>query len=139
MSQAFNEKYELNRVLGTGAFSEVRLGTDRKTGKQYAIKIVDRSKCKGKEDMIDTEVRILTRIDHPNIVKLYEKFEFDNKIYLIMELVTGGELFDEIVSRGSFPERDAARVVERILEAIQYLHSMGIVHRDLKVWITNVA
>jgi calcium/calmodulin-dependent protein kinase I len=139
MEAAFNEKYELFKVLGTGAFSEVRLGTDKRTGKQFAIKIIDRTKCKGKEDMIETEVRILQRIDHPNIVKLYEKYEFDNKIYLIMELyhsinisVTGGELFDEIVGRGSFPERDAARVVEKILEAILYLHSMGIVHRDLK-------
>jgi serine/threonine protein kinase len=132
MQQAFIEKYELHRVLGTGAFSEVRLGTEHRTGKQFAIKIVDRSKCKGKEDMIETEVKILTRIDHPNIVKLYEKFEFDNKLFLVMELVTGGELFDEIVGRGSFPERDAARIVEKILEAILYLHSMGIVHRDLK-------
>ncbi len=72
--------------LHSGAFSEVRLGTCKRSGDKFAIKIIDRSKCKGKEDMIETEVKILQRIDHPNVVKLYEKFEFDGKIYLIMEL-----------------------------------------------------
>ena len=100
--------------------------------------------------MIETEVKILSRIDHPNIVKLYEKFEFDGKIYLVMELyvsyiilyptfltsysvyrVTGGELFDEIVGRGSIPEREAAQIIEKILHAISYLHKRGIVHRDI--------
>lgn len=70
----------------SGAFSEVRLATCKKTSEKFAVKIIDRSKCKGKEDMIETEVKILSRIDHPNIVKLYEKFEFDGKIYLVMEL-----------------------------------------------------
>jgi serine/threonine protein kinase len=69
-----------------GAFSEVKTGINKQTGEKFAIKIVDRSKCKGKEDMIETEVQILTQIDHPNIVKLYEKYEFEGKIYLVMEL-----------------------------------------------------
>jgi calcium/calmodulin-dependent protein kinase I len=60
-------------------------------------------------------------------------YEIDNKIYLVMELVTGGELFDEIVGRGIFHERDAAKIIQKILHAIEYLHLMGIVHRDLKV------
>lgn len=86
MRAEFNERYELLQVLGTGAFSEVRQGIDKRDGKNVAIKIIDRSKCKGKEDMIDTEVRILQRIDHPHIIKLYDKYEFDGKICLIMEL-----------------------------------------------------
>jgi serine/threonine protein kinase len=116
----------------SGAFSEVKLGIERKTGHRVAIKIIDRSKCKGKEDMIETEVKILSRIDHPNIVKLYEMYEFEGKIYLVMELVTGGELFDQIVGKGCYPEKEAAQIVRKILLAINYLHDMGIVHRDLK-------
>ena len=116
------------------------MGINKQSGEKFAIKIVDRSKCKGKEDMIETEVSILTKIDHPNIVKLYEKYEFEGKIYLVMELyvlfiyarVTGGELFDEIVGRGSIPEKETAVIVEKILLAINYLHEHGIVHRDLK-------
>ncbi|KAJ3301307.1 hypothetical protein HDV03_001056, partial [Kappamyces sp. JEL0829] len=115
-----------------GAFSEVKIGVSKETGAKYAIKIVDRSKCKGKEDMVETEVKILKMIRHQNIVQLYEMYEFDGKIYLVMELVTGGELFDEIMGRGTFGEKDAAKIVQKILLAIQYLHSMGIVHRDLK-------
>jgi calcium/calmodulin-dependent protein kinase I len=82
--------------------------------------------------MIETEVCILKRIRHPNIIQLFEMYEMENKIYLVMELITGGELFDEIVGRGTFHERDAAKVVQKILKAIEYLHMMGIVHRDLK-------
>ncbi|KAI8892792.1 kinase-like domain-containing protein [Globomyces pollinis-pini] len=119
MQKEFEEQYELKQILGTGAFSEVKLGIRRKTGEQFAIKIVDRAKCKGKEDMIETEVKILQRIEHPNIVKLYE-------------IVTGGELFDQIVGRGSYPEKEAAEIVRKILLAINYLHEKGIVHRDLK-------
>ncbi|KAJ3275641.1 hypothetical protein HDV01_007644 [Terramyces sp. JEL0728] len=129
----FNAKYELREIIGCGAFSEVRVGIERYTGHQFAIKIIDRSKCKGKEDMIETEVRILKMIKHENIIQLYEMFEFNGKIYLVMELVTGGELFDEITQRGTFNERDAAAIVQKILSAIKYLHEMGIVHRDLKV------
>ncbi|KAJ3260157.1 hypothetical protein HK103_001233 [Boothiomyces macroporosus] len=128
----FNAKYELQDIIGVGAFSEVRIGIERKTGNQFAIKIIDRSKCKGKEDMIETEVRVLKMIKHENIIQLYEMFEFNGKIFLVMELVTGGELFDEITQRGTFNERDAAAIVQKILSAIKYLHEMGIVHRDLK-------
>lgn len=132
MSNEFVEKYELLQTLGTGAFSEVRVGVHKGTGHQFAIKIIDRAKCKGKESMIETEVNILKRVKHENIIQLYEMFEIGNKIYLVMELVTGGELFDEIVGRGKYTERDAAKIVHKILCAIDYLHSIGIVHRDLK-------
>ncbi|KAJ3047229.1 hypothetical protein HDU99_009550, partial [Rhizoclosmatium hyalinum] len=82
--------------------------------------------------MIETEVSILMRVKHENIVQLYEMYEIENKIYLVMELVTGGELFDEIVGRGKYSEVDAAKIVYRILLAINYLHGLGIAHRDLK-------
>ncbi|KAI9091839.1 kinase-like domain-containing protein [Phlyctochytrium arcticum] len=125
-------KFDLGSTLGTGAFSEVRQGVERATGKKYAVKIIDKSKCKGKEGMIDTEVKILQRVRHEHIVQLYEMYENDTKICLVMELVTGGELFDDIVGRGKYTEADCARIVHKVLMAVDYLHGMGIVHRDLK-------
>merc|ERR1712179_752424 len=74
----------------------------------------------------------MNKISHPNVVHQVEFFESKKKIYLIMELLSGGELFDRIVERGSFSEAEAAKVVEQIALALQYLHSQGIVHRDLK-------
>ncbi|KAJ3138216.1 hypothetical protein HK101_003747, partial [Irineochytrium annulatum] len=130
--EQLNAKYILGDLLGTGAFSEVKTATERSTGNKYAIKIIDKAKCKGKESMIETEVKILMRVRHENIIQLYEMYEIDAKIYLVMELVTGGELFDEIVRIGKYTEVDAAKTVTRILLAIDYLHAQGIAHRDLK-------
>jgi len=131
-STQFFKKYELGKVLGTGAFSEVKLAINKQTKEKFAVKIIDKSKCKGKENMIDTEISILSKVHHENIVRLYDLYQIDNKIYLIMELVTGGELFDDIVRRGKYTESDAAKIVQKILLAIDYLHGMGIAHRDLK-------
>lgn len=126
-------------ILLSGAFSEVKLGTEKATGKKYAMKIIDKSKCKGKEGMIDTEVRILQKVRHENIIQMYELYEGDVKICLVMELVTGGELFDDIVGRGKYTEADCAKIVHKVLLALDYLHSLGIVHRDLKVRCKNCA
>jgi len=131
-SLQFFKKYELGKVLGTGAFSEVKVAINRQTREKFAVKIIDKSKCKGKENMIDTEISILSKVHHENIVQLYDLYQIENKIYLVMELVTGGELFDDIVRRGKYTESDAARIVQKILLAIDYLHGMGIAHRDLK-------
>ena len=94
--------------------------------------------------MIQTEVDILRTAKHDNIIQLYQMFEIDGKIYLLMELyilfnysVTGGELFDEIVRIGKYGEKDAARIIHKILLAIDYLHQLGIAHRDLKVLHSN--
>ncbi|KAI9208875.1 kinase-like domain-containing protein [Polychytrium aggregatum] len=125
-------KYEIGETLGTGAFSEVKVGIERATGNKFAIKIIDKAKCRGKEGMIDTEVNILKKVRHENIIQLYEMYEIENKIYLVMELVTGGELFDDIVNRVKYSEQDAAKIIRSILLAIDYLHTLGIAHRDLK-------
>ncbi|KAJ3169647.1 hypothetical protein HDU88_000838 [Geranomyces variabilis] len=130
--EALFRKYDLGSTLGTGAFSEVRLGTERANGNKYAVKIIDKSKCKGKEGMIDTEVRILQKVRHENIIQMFEMYENETKICLVMELVTGGELFDDIVKRGRYTEVDCARIIHKILLALNYLHELGIVHRDLK-------
>ncbi|KNE67098.1 CAMK/CAMK1 protein kinase [Allomyces macrogynus ATCC 38327] len=125
-------KFDIGDVIGTGAFSEVRRATERATGVRFAVKIIDKAKCRGKESMIQSEVEILKRVKHRNIIRLFEMYESPLKIFLVMELVTGGELFDRIVERGHYTESDAAKIVYEILRGVQYLHRLNICHRDLK-------
>ncbi|XP_052860145.1 calcium/calmodulin-dependent protein kinase type 1 [Anopheles cruzii] len=154
---SIDEKYVIKELLGTGAFSEVRLCEHKETAQQYAVKIIDKKALKGKEDSLENEIRVLKRFSsarrsdgtgvgivgplpgtdkprfaHPNIVQLLETFEDKSKVYLIMELVTGGELFDRIVEKGSYTERDASNLIRQVLEAVDYMHEQGVVHRDLK-------
>jgi len=127
------DKYTLKDVLGTGAFSQVRLAESKESpGDLYAIKVIDKKALKGKEDSLENEIRVLRRLDHPNVVKLLEAYESKSSVYLVMELVTGGELFDRIVEKGSYTEKDAADLIKQVLSAVAYMHSSGVVHRDLK-------
>jgi len=127
------DKYIMKDVLGTGAFSQVRLAESKdEPGTLYAIKVIDKKALKGKEDSLENEIRVLRRLDHPNVVKLLEAYESKSAVYLVMELVTGGELFDRIVEKGSYTEKDAADLIKQVLDAVGYMHSMGVVHRDLK-------
>jgi len=118
--------------LGSGAFSIVKLAIHKKTKDQRAIKIIDKDAIKEKKEMLEREVDILKRIQHPNIIAVVEIYETPRYLNLVMELATGGELFDSIVSRGKYSEKDAARIVQQVASACSYLHSIGIVHRDLK-------
>ncbi|KXJ76517.1 calcium/calmodulin-dependent protein kinase type 1 [Aedes albopictus] len=143
---SIEDKYVIKELLGTGAFSEVRLCEHRETGQAFAVKIIDKKALKGKEDSLENEIRVLKRFSakrqendpdktwftHPNIVQLFETYEDKSKVYLIMELVTGGELFDRIVEKGSYSERDASYLIRQVLEAVDYMHEQGVVHRDLK-------
>ncbi|KAL1418249.1 hypothetical protein MTO96_026060 [Rhipicephalus appendiculatus] len=127
------DKYEFKDLLGTGAFSQVVLAESKDTpGVMHAIKCIDKKALKGKEDSLENEIKVLRRLKHPNIVQLLETYEDKNKVYLVMELVTGGELFDRIVEKGSYTEKDASDLIRQILEAVDYMHSQGVVHRDLK-------
>merc|ERR1712051_535516 len=126
------DKYDMKDVLGTGAFSQVRLAESRDDGNMYAIKIIDKKALKGKEDSLENEIRVLKRLDHRNVVKLLEAYESRTCVYLVMELVTGGELFDRIVEKGSYSEKDAADLIKQVLSAVAYMHEEGVVHRDLK-------
>ncbi|OXA43935.1 calcium/calmodulin-dependent protein kinase type 1 [Folsomia candida] len=127
------DKFEMKDVLGTGAFSQVRLAQSKEDPSvMYAIKIIDKKALKGKEDSLENEIKVLRRLTHPNIVQLLDTYEDKTRVYLVMELVTGGELFDRIVEKGSYTEKDAADLIKQVLAAVEYMHDQGVVHRDLK-------
>ncbi|XP_023654798.1 calcium/calmodulin-dependent protein kinase type 1D [Paramormyrops kingsleyae] len=124
--------FEFKEVLGTGAFSEVVLAQEKTTGKMFAVKCIPKKALKGKESSIENEIAVLRKIKHENIVALEDIYESSNHLYLIMQLVSGGELFDRIVEKGFYTEKDASTLIRQVLDAVNYLHKMGIVHRDLK-------
>uniref|UniRef100_A0A8C8LZS1 Serine/threonine-protein kinase DCLK2 n=1 Tax=Oncorhynchus tshawytscha TaxID=74940 RepID=A0A8C8LZS1_ONCTS len=126
------ERYKVGRTLGDGTFAVVRECVERCTGREYALKIINKVKCRGKEHMIQNEVSILRRIKHPNIVLLIEEMDTYSELYLVMELVKGGDLFDSITSSNKYTERDASGMIYNLASAIKYLHSLNIVHRDIK-------
>jgi calcium/calmodulin-dependent protein kinase I len=125
--------YEIGGKLGTGSFAVVKQATRKADGKQFAIKIIKKSKLNAEElAVVHDEVEIMHKVDHPNCVKLFEMFETSKKLYMVLELLTGGELFDRIVAKGSYSEKEASALIRDISGAIKYLHSIGVVHRDLK-------
>ncbi|XP_049327613.1 calcium/calmodulin-dependent protein kinase type 1 isoform X3 [Astyanax mexicanus] len=126
------EIYDFKDVLGTGAFSEVVLAEEKRTRRLVAIKCIPKKALEGKENSIENEIAVLHKIKHANIVSLEDIFENKSHLYLVMQLVSGGELFDRIVEKGFYTEKDASKLIQQILDAVKYLHDMGIVHRDLK-------
>ncbi|KAK3531915.1 hypothetical protein QTP70_034422 [Hemibagrus guttatus] len=126
------ERYKVGRMIGDGNFAVVRECVERSTGREYALKIINKGKCRGKEHMIQNEVSILRRVKHPNIVLLIEEMDTYSELYLVMELVKGGDLFDAITSTNKYTERDASGMLYNLASAIKYLHSLNVVHRDIK-------
>ncbi|XP_054465585.1 calcium/calmodulin-dependent protein kinase IGb [Anoplopoma fimbria] len=130
VTENIQEVFDLMEELGSGAFSEVYMVKEKKTGKLFAMKCV---KKKQKRDLnLENEIAVLRRIKHDNVVGMEDLYESQTHFYLIMELVAGGELFDRILDRGVYSEKDASSVIKQVLEAVSYLHDSGIVHRDLK-------
>lgn len=127
-----SDRYRVGRMLGDGNFAVVRECVELSTGRKYALKIINKGKCRGKEHMIQNEVAILRRVKHPNIVLLIEEMDTYSELYLVMELVKGGDLFDAITSANRYTERDASGMLYNLANAIKYLHSLNIVHRDIK-------
>uniref|UniRef100_A0AAQ4S427 Calcium/calmodulin-dependent protein kinase IGb n=1 Tax=Gasterosteus aculeatus aculeatus TaxID=481459 RepID=A0AAQ4S427_GASAC len=120
----------VKRIFVRGAFSEVYMVKEKKTGKLFAMKCV---KKKQKRDLnLENEIAVLRRIKHDNVVGMEDLYESQTHFYLIMQLVAGGELFDRILDRGVYSEKDASSVIQQVLQAVSYLHENGIVHRDLK-------
>uniref|UniRef100_A0A3Q4GER9 non-specific serine/threonine protein kinase n=1 Tax=Neolamprologus brichardi TaxID=32507 RepID=A0A3Q4GER9_NEOBR len=126
------EKYKIGKVIGDGNFAVVKDCVERSTGKEFALKIIDKTKCSGKEHLIENEVAVLRKVKHPNIIMLIEEVDTPSELYLVMELVKGGDLFDAITSSAKYTERDASVMVYNLARALKYLHSLNIVHRDIK-------
>jgi serine/threonine protein kinase len=120
--------------LGFGAFAVVFIGTHRPTGAVYAVKQVDRSKMFwGDRDALKDEIENLKKVRAgPNIVQLYEVFEEKSSCYLVTELMPGGELFDRIIEKKTFSEKEARNAIRCVLEALEYMHDRRVAHRDLK-------
>uniref|UniRef100_A0A8C9NPX5 Calcium/calmodulin-dependent protein kinase type 1G n=1 Tax=Serinus canaria TaxID=9135 RepID=A0A8C9NPX5_SERCA len=118
-------------ALGSGAFSEVFLVKQKSTGKLFALKCIKKSPL-NRDSSLENEIAVLKKIKHENIVTLEDIYESTTHFYLVMQLVSGGELFDRILERGVYTEKDASLVIHQVLTAVKYLHENGIVHRDLK-------
>ncbi|KAK9407611.1 calcium/calmodulin-dependent protein kinase type 1B [Crotalus adamanteus] len=124
--------YDIKEKLGAGAFSEVLLAQEHGSQRLVALKCIPKKALRGKEAAVENEIAVLKKIQHENIVALEDIYESPTHLYLAMQLVTGGELFDRIIERGYYTEKDASQLIRQVLEAVNYLHDLGIVHRDLK-------
>ena len=127
-------QYKLGKTLGIGAFGKVKLAHHMPTGQKVAIKILNKGKIKHMEmaEKVRREINILKMCTHPHIIRLYEVIDTPTDIFVIMEFVSGGELFDFIVSRGRLPADEARQFFHQIISGIEYCHYHNIVHRDLK-------
>lgn len=125
------QKYDVKAVIGKGSFSKVLRVENRVTKQTNALKMIEKRTLE--RSRYETELRVLGQVRHPNIVTLYEIFETNTKMYLILELASGGDLFDRIYQKGRFTEKNGKCVIRMLLSAVAYIHSSGIVHRDLKL------
>ena len=126
--------YIIGKSIGKGTFGNVKLAVHTITGEKVAIKILEKSRIKDSSDIerVSRELKILKQVNHPNVVKLYEIIETPKQIYLAMEYMPCGELFDYIVSRNKLSEEQACLFYQQILSGLDYLHKSHIIHRDLK-------
>ncbi|XP_063606372.1 MAP/microtubule affinity-regulating kinase 3-like isoform X6 [Penaeus indicus] len=126
-------KYRLLKTIGKGNFAKVKLAKHIPTGKEVAIKIIDKTQLNpGSLQKLFREVRIMKILDHPNIVKLFQVIETERTLYLVMEYASGGEVFDYLVFHGRMKEKEARAKFRQIVSAVQYCHQKKIIHRDLK-------
>uniref|UniRef100_A0A5F8GUC3 Protein kinase domain-containing protein n=1 Tax=Monodelphis domestica TaxID=13616 RepID=A0A5F8GUC3_MONDO len=118
-------------LIGRGSFSRVVRVEHKATKQSYAIKMIETKYREGRE-VCESELCVLRHVRHTNIIQLIEVFETQERVYMVMELATRGELSDWIIAKGSFTERDATRVLQMVLDGVKYLHTLGITRRDLK-------
>ncbi|XP_062237393.1 calcium/calmodulin-dependent protein kinase (CaM kinase) II beta 1 isoform X21 [Platichthys flesus] len=129
----FTDEFQLYEELGKGAFSVVRRCVKLCTGQENAAKIINTKKLSARDHQkLEREARICRLLKHPNIVRLHDSISEEGFHYLLFDLVTGGELFEDIVAREYYSEADASHCIQQILEAVLHCHQMGVVHRDLK-------
>ncbi|KAA3680471.1 MAP/microtubule affinity-regulating kinase [Paragonimus westermani] len=127
-------KYSIIRTLGRGNFAQVKLAVHMTTGREVAIKMIDKTtlneNCRIK---LSREIRVLKSLIHPNIVRLYEVIETTRNVYLVMEYAKNGEVFDHLMKHGRMDEKQARSIFRQLFSAVEYCHQKNIVHRDLKV------
>ncbi|KAL1518254.1 hypothetical protein ABEB36_001902 [Hypothenemus hampei] len=129
----FSDNYDLKEELGKGAFSIVRRCVQKSTGLEFAAKIINTKKLSARDfQKLEREARICRKLQHPNIVRLHDSIQEEYFHYLVFDLVTGGELFEDIVAREFYSEADASHCIQQILESVNHCHQNGVVHRDLK-------
>ncbi|XP_072319943.1 calcium/calmodulin-dependent protein kinase type II delta 2 chain isoform X1 [Eucyclogobius newberryi] len=129
----FTDEYQLFEELGKGAFSVVRRCVKISSGQEFAAKIINTKKLSARDHQkLEREARICRLLKHPNIVRLHDSISEEGFHYLVFDLVTGGELFEDIVAREYYSEADASHCIQQILESVHHCHVNGIVHRDLK-------
>ncbi|KAL1552999.1 CBL-interacting serine/threonine-protein kinase 3 [Salvia divinorum] len=127
-------KYELGRTIGEGTFAKVKFAKNTETGQPVAIKILDKDKVLKHKmaEQIRREIATMKLIKHPHVVQLYEVMASKTKIFIVLEFVTGGELFDKIVNHGRMREEEARKYFQQLIHVVDYCHSRGVFHRDLK-------
>ncbi|XP_037761244.1 calcium/calmodulin-dependent protein kinase type II subunit gamma isoform X8 [Chelonia mydas] len=129
----FTDDYQLYEELGKGAFSVVRRCVKKNSSQEYAAKIINTKKLSARDHQkLEREARICRLLKHPNIVRLHDSISEEAFHYLVFDLVTGGELFEDIVAREYYSEADASHCIHQILESVNHIHQHDIVHRDLK-------
>uniref|UniRef100_A0A1I8AWT8 Calcium/calmodulin-dependent protein kinase type II n=1 Tax=Meloidogyne hapla TaxID=6305 RepID=A0A1I8AWT8_MELHA len=132
-STKFSDNYEVKEELGKGAFSVVRRCVHKATNMEFAAKIINTRKLSSRDfQKLEREARICRKLKHSNIVRLHDSIQEEGFHYLVFDLVTGGELFEDIVAREFYSEADASQCIQQILESIAYCHDNSVVHRDLK-------
>ncbi|EAZ04841.1 hypothetical protein OsI_27019 [Oryza sativa Indica Group] len=127
-------KYEMGRALGEGHFGKVKLARHADTGAAFAIKILDRQRILAMkiDEQIKREIATLKLLKHPNVVRLHEVSASKTKIYMVLEYVNGGELFDKIALKGKLSEKEGRKLFQQLMDAVSYCHEKGVYHRDLK-------
>ncbi|XP_002734696.1 calcium/calmodulin-dependent protein kinase type II delta chain isoform X2 [Saccoglossus kowalevskii] len=129
----FSDEYDLKEELGKGAFSIVKRCVRKSSGQEFAAKIINTKKLSARDfQKLEREARICRLLKHPNIVRLHDSIAEEGFHYLVFDLVTGGELFEDIVAREYYSEADASHCIQQILESVDHCHKNGVVHRDLK-------
>lgn len=131
-----HSKYQLMEVLGVGSTSTVHRCVRKASDEHFACKIIDcqliEERFQGMMQQFQTEIEALRQLKHPGIIRLYDVYITAERIFIVMELMEGGELFDYVVQKGTLTEEEASRIVRMVTSAMVYMHSMNIVHRDLK-------